>query len=355
MFMLLTLVSGLFLSDLVLSLHCHDVTFNVTASALNRVANNPPKDLFSDPDAITAFLNQPVAYQNVSGTFSIFGQFCSPLKFAAKQKLQVLVHGNTYNHTYWSALQKPESSNYAERSWIRYATSRGYHTLALDTLGSGLSSHPDPVNIVQDPLQTEVLHHVISKYRFFPTVVLVGHSYGSGLALHLTETHPDDFDGLVLTGFGMAEGDATTGVTYARFDEVPGKPGYLKSTNKTGRRDYFFYGDYDLAEVDWNGQGTIGISEYLSGGESLNALPVTFQKPVFVAAGNEDVIFCSELGVQPANCSAGDEIPSAREYFSLNAPFDWFLQPESGHVLQLQKTAPLGYAKVFTFLSSVGL
>jgi pimeloyl-ACP methyl ester carboxylesterase len=331
--------------------------FIINATAENRIANHPPKDLFTDPDAVNQFLTQPIVYHNVTGEYWVFGELCAPTIKFDTPKLQVLIHGNTYNHTYWSALQDPQSGSYEERSWVRYATQRGYYTLALDNLGNGLSTHPDPASEVQDPLETELIHRVIQNYRSFPIIVFVGHSWGSGLGVHLAATYPDDVDGLVLTGIAQVRGDPSTGSLYNRWDSLPKSPGYLVSTNRTARRDYFFYGDYDLEDDDWNGQGTISTGEFLTGIEYLNHIPKDFEKPVFVMVGNEDVIFCSETGVQPANCSSGTEIPRTKELFPAvpSENFGWFAQPEAGHVLALQRTAPLGFEKAFTWLAQMGL
>src|ERR1700712_5484386 len=248
------LLLGLFILSAVRAVqpHCKEFFFDVNATAANRIANNPPEDLYTDLDAVNQFLSQPVVYQNVTGRYAIFAQLCAPSRKVGVPKLQVLVHGNTYNHTYWSALQKPNSKLFADRSWIRYATGRGYHTLALDNLGNGLSTHADPAIVVQDPLETEIIHKVVARFRHFPTIVFVGHSWGSGLGVHLAATHPEDVDGLLLTGIAQPRGDPSTGSLYNRWSSLTGHPGYLVSTNKTARQDYFFHGDYDLADQDSN-------------------------------------------------------------------------------------------------------
>jgi pimeloyl-ACP methyl ester carboxylesterase len=337
---------------------CIQYTFNITATARNRVAKDPPSDLFSNAAAVNTFLAQPVAYQNVSGTYSIFGEFCFPTVNIDTLKLQVLVHGNTFNHTYWSALGLAnETEKYPERSWINAARGQGYYTLALDRLGSGLSSRPDPAEVVQDPLQTEILHEIISQFRHFSTVVYVGHSFGSGLGVHLAATHPEDVDGLLLTGIAEVRGNPAPGTLANDWASVSGEPGYLKSTNKTARRDLYFYGDYDLAEADWEGQGTVTTGEFLTTAEYLVNTPKDFDKPVFVMAGSEDAIFCSENGAQPADCSVGNVIAKTKEWFPAvpAQKFGWFSQPASGHVLQLQQTAPTGFKAALDWLHQVGL
>jgi hypothetical protein len=44
-------------------------------------------------------------------------------------------------------------------------TQEGYPTIALDNLGSGNSSHPDPIVVVQMSLQVEIIHQIITKLR----------------------------------------------------------------------------------------------------------------------------------------------------------------------------------------------
>lgn len=41
----------------------------------------------------------------------------------------------------------------------------GYATIAIDNLGSGNSSHPDPIAVVQMGLQTAIAHEIITMIR----------------------------------------------------------------------------------------------------------------------------------------------------------------------------------------------
>jgi pimeloyl-ACP methyl ester carboxylesterase len=364
-------------------------TFSITAA--NRVANNPPSDLFSDAEAINAFLGQPVAYQNVSGTFGIYGQFCRPVHKAASpgaRKLQLLVHGSTYNHTYWSALQEPPASAHSELSWIDAATRLGYWTLAIDRLGQGYSSKPDPVTVVQDPVQTQLLHLLARRIRDDDVLgigfsdqrsklIYVGHSFGSGLGVHLAAAHPGDFDGLVLTGIATVRGNPQPGSLLARWapaaqafpnrfpPDLPG--GYLVSTNKTGREALYWgaRADFDAAlfERDWVGQGTHPLGEVLTVAEYLADLPgPRFDKPVFVADGSEDAVFCSDLGSRalgPVGCRAGDdgEVGKTREWFP-GVPgelFAAYLQPSAAHDHILHKTGNQLISHAHDWLASVDL
>lgn len=80
--------------------------------------------------------------------------------------------------------------------------------LAIDNLGAGDSSRPDPVVFTQQPLQTEIVHQITQMLRagsisFAPKaskVIFVGHSLASVIGNGIASHYPKDFDALVLTG-----------------------------------------------------------------------------------------------------------------------------------------------------------
>jgi hypothetical protein len=94
----------------------------------------------------------------VTGTYTISGHYCLPPSGVTfRGVLQVLVHGDTYNKTYYSGLGQG-----AEYDYETYATSQGYATLALDTLGHGDNpQRPNPLLIVEGPMQMEVTRSII--------------------------------------------------------------------------------------------------------------------------------------------------------------------------------------------------
>ncbi|MDP9183178.1 MAG: alpha/beta hydrolase, partial [Actinomycetota bacterium] len=73
--------------------------------------------------------------------------------------------------------------------------------LNLDLLGSGGSGHPASVNVTQQE-QASMLHQVVQamRARGFKTVILVGHSSGSGTVTLEAGTYRD-VDGVIVTGF----------------------------------------------------------------------------------------------------------------------------------------------------------
>jgi pimeloyl-ACP methyl ester carboxylesterase len=157
------------------------------------------------------------ATELISGSYEIKGRLCQPSWIipGLLPTLEVLVHGLGYNHAYWSGLNLEFiSSNGSSYSWVAYARAQGYYTLAIDRLGSSGSSRPDPVRVLQPPIEVEVLHSIISQMRqgtiyspAFERIVYVGHSYGSYLGNHLAAIYPDDADDLVLTGWSALSGE----------------------------------------------------------------------------------------------------------------------------------------------------
>ena len=96
-----------------------------------------------------------------SGNQTLAGWYCLPTVLNDNNsKLQVLFPSITCNREQWTALggtsvNSPPYPAYdpAKYSWVQYATAQGYATLALDRLGNGKSSHPDPVSVVQQPYE----------------------------------------------------------------------------------------------------------------------------------------------------------------------------------------------------------
>lgn len=192
---------------------CSPVSFNITAGAANIFFQNLPDT--NDSNATMQFLassfdasrGQPDT-RYINTTVAIQALHCRPqFQSQNSKKLQLLVHGITYDKSMWSGF------GYSPRhDWQAYATSLGYHTLAVDRLGHGsMAPHPDPFAVVQGPLQVDILHKLIGMLRQgwlelggFEEIIYVGHSYGSSLGNMLAKEHPLDADALILTGFSGA-------------------------------------------------------------------------------------------------------------------------------------------------------
>jgi hypothetical protein len=90
-----------------------------------------------------------------SGTFNIYAQLCVPKSAKKNNVLQIATHGAHYDSRYWDPKLEPENSSYVEA-----ALKAGYSIFTYDRLGTGHSDHPDAYEVVQSPLELEILHQL---------------------------------------------------------------------------------------------------------------------------------------------------------------------------------------------------
>ena len=138
----------------------------------------------------------------VTGTYSIFIKLCVPTDAGARSDMrtvQLLTHGATLDNTYWDM-----APGY---SYVDAAAMAGYATLSYDRLGTGRSDHPDPLHVVQTPVEVDIIHELVGNLkaitfdgRGLENVVGVGHSLGSAISQGVTTKYPKDFDAVILTG-----------------------------------------------------------------------------------------------------------------------------------------------------------
>ena len=155
---------------------------------------------------------------NITGSFQIYSKLCYPLNITdlqSVQTLQFLTHGATLDINFWDIA--------VDYSYVDAAAEAGYATFSYDRLGTGLSEHPDPIQIVQGPIQLEIMHILIQRLKTaqlggksFGTIVGVGHSAGSTYTQGITSKYPDDFHAVILTG--TSANFATVGTALAAFD-----------------------------------------------------------------------------------------------------------------------------------------
>ncbi len=130
--------------------------------------------------------------------------------FLKLSTLHVLVHGLTYNHTYWD----PYGAAKPGRSYARFMAKKGYVVLALDLLGTGASSAPkgekgemltftENVSSLIQVLKPIRLQRHLQKNRI-RHIALVGHSGGTILSVLAAGTDPPLADFLIATGWSYA-------------------------------------------------------------------------------------------------------------------------------------------------------
>ena len=352
--------------------NCKNMTFQVQATAVNKVIPSPAASTLSTQDGVNAFyaslpgLLTAATNQTRGGTYELAAVYCEPYPHKKHHNkhhsppLQILLHGSTYTKEYWD--RGSWGSGDPKYSWTKAMNRNGYATLAVDKLGNGASSHPDPIYDVQLPLQMETIHTLITHLKtglntsipIPSTLILVAHSSGSILAASLAQTYPHDIDVLILTGYPAGGSNNKGGIpSYhllpaalsapSRFP-LDLNPGYLLMNSGINRTSAFYYkGHYDpeIPRLDYLTEGPQPI------GEGLNLGPATqpaFKGKVLVVTGQKDPAIC---GFTPVEVCAYNEsrVRGVGEAFSGNSGFDFYM-PDTGHDLNWHYSAPETYEVV---------
>lgn len=346
---------------------CISGTVDVKASAMNL---HLKAELPANSSAVTELvleifqINSTAAEQyggppiEVSGTYGIYSQLCFPNSKINTTTIQLLTHGIGCDRSYWNI-----APGY---SYVDYAAEQGYTTFFFDRLGTGLSSHPDPIKIVQLPLQVAIVHEIVRLLRSgaisgnsFKHVIGVGHSYGSIQTQMVTEAYPEDFDAVVLTGFttsgtGMPISFTSQDLAVAS-EAVPLRfaglsNGYLSTSLVAGIQALFFRApqfDPALLNLADLTKQTLTVGELLTTG-SLSVAP-KFTGPIDIVVGENDLPDCQGNCLYPHNLAAavkGDLYPA-----SSNSS-DWYIVPGTGHGLNFHYGAIEAYEHIHSFLTN---
>lgn len=357
-------------------------------------------------------------YATTAGTYDISTQFCMPSSMNAtmtKPTLQILTHGIGFDKTYWDLSYDNFNYSYIDVATDVYK----YCTLSYDRLGVGNSSHGEPLDEIQASLEMAALFELTMMLRnatfpgikqTFGKVTHVGHSFGSAQTYALVNMYPTISDGIVLTGFSMnasfvgyfeagsnfeqaylnqpfrlgnvsssaVESVLNTNISsstvesvlnmYSLTDYVVGlkssspsldyPAGYLTNAN-IGANQYLFFlpGFFDpgLLLVAENTKQPVTIGELLTLGSPpmMNA----FAGPVLIITGSNDLPYCGGNCFATGNAS----LPSIPAAAAMNFPmvpsgdFTAYIQPNSGHGINLHYNATGAYDVIQTFLQSKGL
>ncbi|KAI9728679.1 MAG: hypothetical protein M1828_002785 [Chrysothrix sp. TS-e1954] len=393
---------------------CVNITVPVTISARTGVFDN-----INTPETaldVTTFIQQQTrqganltetalsGYTTTSGTYNISGKYCTPGTGtscnSSSSILQVLTHGIGFDKTYWDL-----SYNNFNYSYINSALDAGYSTFSYDRLGIGNSSHGEPKNEIQAPLEIEALATLTRMLRSgslpgvsanFSKIVHVGHSFGSSQTFALTAKYPNISDGIVLTGFStngsfvpyfgagadfqqanlnqplrfgsMANAMALNTFTqnYALTDLLTPidvttiKPlnypnGYLANSNVNSQQYLFLlppYFDNGILYAGEQAKQPVTIGELLT----LGSVPKmnTFSGPVLVVTGSNDLPYCGgdclNTGGSMASIPAGVKmgLPQAKN-------FEAYIQPNSGHGINFHYNSTGAYQVIQNYLKANGL
>ncbi|MGH3788452.1 MAG: alpha/beta hydrolase [Pseudonocardiaceae bacterium] len=265
--------------------------------------------------------------------------------------MQLLIHGGTYNRLYWDFPYQPERYSY-QRDMARH----GYATFAVDRLGTGQSTKPPSVTLL-DRVEAESIHQVIGHLRAgrvggvrFDRVILVGHSLGSGVVTVEAATY-HDVDGVILTGTSHQVSPLEVVKSFTiylhpvtldpQLRKNGGDPGY--STTRPGLRGPVFYvagnADPDVIATDEETKDQaagLGVGAALVFG-NLGPASRSIDVPVLLAVGDNDFAFCGFLA---RDCSSAEVLREQEApFFSPAAELSTFVLPESGHSIALHKNA----------------
>jgi pimeloyl-ACP methyl ester carboxylesterase len=288
--------------------------------------------------------------------YPVYAQLCWRGALAGKT-VQILEAGGTYGHSYWDFPYQPSTYSY-----VQAATDRGYATLNVDHIGTGLSAKP-LAELVNVQTHAYVHHQLVQKLHAggfentpFNKIIAVGHSLGSGVSV-IEAAQYHDVDGIVVTGL-MHEMNPVAIAGFATLmhpaqldpkfanDNLP--LGY--TTTVPGQRTGFFF------NAAMAGPNAIAADEQLkatsSDGELLTLptilLPnysLNLTVPVLVTVGQKDFGMCNELAGLTCASSAA-VLARERPLYAPATQLESYVQPQAGHAINLHTNAQQGYQAI---------
>ena len=214
----------------------HNLKVSVETNNFKILLDSPANQSVVTETLVELLQDNSVLFAKVNGgqriikdTYTIYGKLCFPFGASppeAIQTVQLLTHGDTLDSTYWDI-----APGY---SYVDAAVAAGYATFSYDRIGVGRSQHPDPLQVVQAPLQVEIAHALVTSVRnsqfgpySFKRVIGVGHSAGSAITQGVTTKYPQDFDAVILTGTSISGNSIATAVASSDLtiakDDASGK------------------------------------------------------------------------------------------------------------------------------------
>ncbi|ESZ94963.1 hypothetical protein SBOR_4646 [Sclerotinia borealis F-4128] len=395
---------------------CINATVPVTISARQAVFNiEIPTTNVSTPDFFLNVTQQGrnftdialSGYQTTAGTYNISTMYCKPDgDNSTNPTIQVLTHGIGFDKTYWDLPYNNYNYSYIDVAVRKYS----YHTLSFDRLGTGNSTHGNPLNEIQSYIQVAATAALTTMLRngTFPSapgkaykrVVHIGHSFGSAQTYALANLHPNLTDGIVLTGFSMnssfvpyfaaggnfqqaqenqparfanlssfngaanvtaytsahVSANVSSNGTLSLQGSNPVPAGYLVSSDAAANKYLFlkpkFY-DPSILTYSEETKQTVTQGELLTLG-SLTAIN-NFAGPVMVIDGDSDLPYCG------SDCLAtGGVADSLAAMVAKNFPnvspsdFGSYIQPNTGHGINLHYNATTAYGVWLDWLGGKG-
>jgi pimeloyl-ACP methyl ester carboxylesterase len=299
--------------------------------------------------------------------YTIVGELCAGAAgLPDGTTVQLLLHGGTYNHSYWDF----GTIDGAQYSYARHLAAAGLPTFAIDHIGAGQSSKPSGGDVTNEVV-AEVDHQVVQGLRDgsiagtrFGRVIEVGHSFGSYAAWQEAITY-QDVDGLIITGsvHHLSTFAASSAVDFypanldSKFQDQPwAASGYITTMPGTRRPLFYNAADADPAVICCTAasddNATPFSQETFDNEPGKDAAPTgqfdgfalvsstatqAIHVPVLIVLGSEDAFACGAdaQGVD-FDCSSGTAIANQEApYYSSQARLEACSVPDSGHSISL--------------------
>jgi pimeloyl-ACP methyl ester carboxylesterase len=290
----------------------------------------------------------------------ITGDLCVPATGHSTTAL-LLVAGGGENADYWNMPTLPSYS------LVDAATAAGYTTFAIDRLGTGRSTMPSSSTLVSYDAQVSTVNQVAQAMRrdrslfgrTWRTVVGIGHSLGSGTLAGVAAEYPQDFNAMILTGYGAAVSPETL-----QLDKIYQQPARTVDPAKWGNLDPGY-----VTVVPWGvleagslyppdttpaaaaavarSQGTLSTTELATRpqGAAATAQAAKITTPVLVADGQYDRHYCLSNAIGApvtftSACSSQSAFYSYEREMLSNACLATRIIPNSGHAIEWEVAAP---------------
>jgi pimeloyl-ACP methyl ester carboxylesterase len=278
----------------------------------------PSPDLGS-PGCQRRDVSVTLAGSRTAPRYRVAGWLCRPRH--ATRTVQLLVSGFTYDHAYWLGASTPTS-------WTAAALAHGDAVYMIDPVGVGASDHP-PAAQVTTSSQAETVHQITAALYDgtlgrYPSVVGVGHSYGS-IILAAEAAQHRDLTALVLTsklpqynqpGLTAFHNALYPAASDPKFAHANLPDGYVTTPPGT-RPDFFLDPDTALPQAAaWEEShkdvGTTGeLATMTADAYAADSLHITV--PVLLIDGSHDSLSATpRSGATPAPSCASACRPSTR-------------------------------------------
>lgn len=291
--------------------------------------------------------------------YTIHGTVCLPDQWApGEHQIDVLVHGATYNRSYWDWPQQSPTYSYVQRT-----LQAGRATFAYDTVGTGQNSLPLSATVTP-AVQAFVLHQLLqmSPVSEYSKVTTVGHSFGSIIAIHEASVY-QDVDRLVVTGLLHASGpNAVTGAANfypamldPKFIGTIFDPGYI--TSLPGVRGTLFYSSTaDPAVIQYDEQQKDVVSgAFFGAGLAETQTPALLNisrnitAPVLTISGDQDGFTCGLL----LDCTNQSQVQANETpYYPSAASLTTQTVSNTGHNLNLHPSVGTSFMTINSWIQT---